>query len=108
AASRIRTAFRDWPHGSLDTMQALGREYPRDPVVQLYVGIALLWSGYASDAVAALEAAKRVGKNTRWEIQADNLLHPQYFSDYPIFVPVGQNSLLARGSLLQRQGHQHS
>src|SRR5436190_21644906 len=36
AAGRIRTAFRNWPHGSLRAMEQLGREYPPDPVVQLY------------------------------------------------------------------------
>jgi tetratricopeptide (TPR) repeat protein len=108
AAAGIRTAFRDWPHGSLDAMQTLGREYPRDAVVQLYLGIALLWSGYDADAVAALQDAKRLGRNTSWEIQADNLLHPQYFTDYPVFAPTRPDALLARGSLLQRQGHQHS
>ena len=40
AAARIRAAFRAWPHGSLDIMQTLGREYKRDPVVQLYLGVA--------------------------------------------------------------------
>ena len=29
-----------WPKGSLDTLQRLGSEYPEDPVVQLYLGIA--------------------------------------------------------------------
>jgi predicted Zn-dependent protease len=108
AASRIRVAFREWPHGSLDAMQALGREYPRDPVVKLYLGVALLWSGFTADAVAPLEAAKRLGRDTPWEIQADNLLHPQYFPDYPVFRPVRPNSLLARGSRLQAEGHQRS
>ncbi len=107
AASEIRAAYRNWPHGSLDTMVKLGREYPRDPVVQLYLGIALAWAGYGSDAVAPLRAAKRLGRDTRWEIQADNLLHPQYFPDYPLFTPLGSNELLHRGAALQAQGHQH-
>jgi tetratricopeptide (TPR) repeat protein len=89
-------------------MDELGREYPRDPVVQLYRGVALLWAGYTDDAVAPLERAKRLGRDTPWELRADNLLHPQYFSDYPVFRPTGSNRLLARGSQLQAQGHQHS
>jgi len=108
AAQQIRSAFRSWPHGSLGTMDDLAREYPRDPVVQLYNGVALLWAGYGSDAVAPLQRAKRLGRDTTWELQADNLLHPQYFSNYPVFQPVGSNQLLARGSQLQAQGHQHS
>ena len=108
AAPRIRAAFRDWPHGSLAAMTELGREYPRDPVVQYYLGIALVWAGYASDAVAPLRAAKRLGRDTPYEVEADNLLHPQYFTDYPVFVPVRPNRLLERGSRLQAEGHQHS
>ena len=56
--------------------RTLGLEYPRDPVVQLYRGIALLWAGYGSDAVAPLEKAKKLGRDTPWEVAADNLLHP--------------------------------
>jgi predicted Zn-dependent protease len=108
AAARIRTAFRNWPHGSLETMEQLGRQYPRDPVVQLYRGIALLWAGYDADAVAALRAAKSLGRDTRWELAADNVLHPQYFPGYPVFEYTGPNRLLARGSELQAQGRQHS
>ena len=108
ASSQIRAAFRNWPHGSLDTMETLGREYRRDPVVQLYLGIALIWAGYDSDALAPLQAAKRLGRDTPWEIQADNLLHPQYFPNYPLFAPSGRSSLLRRGAILQAQGRQHS
>ena len=108
AASQIRVAFRNWPHGSLDTMLTLGREYRRDPVVQLYLGIALVWAGYDSDALVPLRAAKKLGRDTPWEIQADNLLHPQYFPNYPLFAPIGQDTLLRQGAVLQAQGHQHS
>ena len=110
AAARIVTAFRDWPHGSIDTMERLGRLYPSDPVVQLYLGIALVWSGYDADAEPVLERvkAKGVGWDTPWEIQADNLLHPQYFPNDPQFTPVGDDPLLRRGAILQAQGHQHS
>jgi tetratricopeptide (TPR) repeat protein len=108
AAAAIRAAYRSWPRGSLDAMLTLGREDPRDPVVQFYLGIALLWSGYGSDAVAPLEAAKRLGRDTLWEVQADNLLHPQYFTNDPVFTPLGSNALLRRGAVLQAEGHRHS
>jgi tetratricopeptide (TPR) repeat protein len=110
ASSQIRTAFRNWPHGSVDTMETLGQKYPHDPVVQLYLGIALVWAGYDADATPVLEhvKAKGVGWDTPWEIQADNLLHPQYFPNDPLFTPIGDNSLLRRGAILQNQGRQHS
>jgi predicted Zn-dependent protease len=108
AAGRIRAALRSWPDGSLEAMEALGREYPRDPVVQYYRGIALFWGGYLGDAEAALRDAKRVGRDTPWEIKADDLLHPDYQVGYPIFQPLQPNALLQKGERLQREGHQRS
>ncbi len=107
-AAKIRAIFSTWPHGSLDQMVALGQAYPHDPVVQLYLGIALLWEGYGGDAVAPLEAAKKYGYNTSIEIEADTWLHPQLFVGDPVFTPISDNPLLVRGSRLQLEGHQHS
>jgi hypothetical protein len=108
AASQIKAAYRNWPHGSLDTMETLSREYRRDPVVQLYFGIALVWAGYDADAVAPLQAAKSLGRDTPWEVRADNLLHPQYFPNDPLFTPIGNDPLLRRGAILQAAGKRHS
>jgi hypothetical protein len=110
AAAAIRKAFTEWPHGSLDAMDQLALEYPTDPVVQLYRGVALVWAGYGSDAVAPLQKAKKLGWNTPWEIAADNLLHPQYLAGDPPFRPVGADSvgLLEQGARLQAEGHRHS
>jgi hypothetical protein len=107
-AAKIRAAFKTWPHGSLDEMVALGADYPHDPVVQLYLGIALLWEGYGDDAVAPLRAAKKYGRNTSIEIEADTWLHPNLFPGDPVFTPTSDNPLLLRGSKLQLEGHQHS
>ena len=104
----IRQAFVQWPKGSLDTLVRLGQDHPKDPVVQLYLGIGLLWDGYDSEAERALEASKKYGRDTPWEIAADNVLHPQFFTGYPVFSPVRPNALLSQGARLQAQGHQHS
>jgi len=109
----IEQAFRNWPKGSIDTMQRLGLQYPKNAQVQLYRGIALLWAGYPSDAQSALERAKKLGRDTIIQVQADNLLHPAFFQptagpSYPIFQPTRPNPLLQRGSQLQAQGHQIS
>jgi len=119
---RIETAFRDWPHGSISTMQQLGLRYaggktPKErrqsAIVQYYRGVALLWAGYPADAQTALEKAKSLGRDTIIQGRADNLLHPEYFQPgqgppYPVFVPTRPNKLLSRGSLLQQQGRQVS
>ncbi len=108
AGAAIRQAFVDWPHGSVDALVRLGQDYPKSPVVQLYLGIGLFWVGYDNEAAAALEAAKKYGRDTPWEIAADNVLHPQFFTGYPVFAPIRPNALLSRGARLQAQGHQHS
>jgi predicted Zn-dependent protease len=108
ANDEIRSAYGDWPNGTVETMERLGRDYPKDPVVQLYRGIALVWAGYNNEAEAVLRRAKKVGKDTPWEIQADSVLHPQYLVNYPVFRPLEANLLLEQGSRLQQQGRQHS
>ncbi len=119
---QIETAFRDWPHGSISTMQRLGLQYSggttpgareKSAIVQYYRGVALLWAGYPSDAQSALEKAKKLGRNTIIQGRADNLLHPEFFQPtdgppYPVFIPSQRNTLLERGSRLQQQGRQVS
>jgi hypothetical protein len=105
----IKAAFRTWPKGTLERMERLGAEHPRSTVVQFHLGLARLWAGYGAEAVEALRVAKRVGRDTPYEIRADNLLHPQYFGPgYPVFQPTSKDGLLLRGARLQRLGRQHS
>jgi Flp pilus assembly protein TadD len=105
----VRAAFASWPKGTLSELQGLVRQYPRDPVVQFNYGTVLLCRGYLADAEDAYRQAKTVGRNTIYEIDADNVLHPQFFQGgYPIFQPTHPEALLEQGVLLQREGHQHS
>jgi tetratricopeptide (TPR) repeat protein len=113
AGSMIEQAFREWPHGSIDAVQELGLEFPKNAVVQYYRGVALLWAGYPSDAEAALQLAMRYGTDTIIQGRADNLLHPDYYEPssgppYPVFQPTESNALLSQGSTLQAEGHQES
>jgi predicted Zn-dependent protease len=108
AAVQIRKAFAEWPHDTLATMERLGREYPKDPVVQLYRGIALYWGGYITDGEAVLRRTKKVGADTQWQIQADNILHPEFLIGYPTYQPVAPDLLLEKGSRLMQEGHQIS
>jgi tetratricopeptide (TPR) repeat protein len=108
--AQLQQAFAHWPHGSVPALERLGQQHPKDPLVQLYLGIGLFWAGYTNEAGQALEQVKKkgVGYDTRWEVAADNILHPQFAPNYPIFQPLRPNPLLARGSRLQLEGHQHS
>ncbi len=105
----VRAAFAAWPGGTVGKLEGLAQRYRRDPVVLFNYGRALQCRGYLADAAQAYTAAKAAGRDTQYEIEADNALHPQFFQGgYPIFEPEGDDPLLVRGVLLQRQGHQHS
>jgi predicted Zn-dependent protease len=106
----VRTAIANYPHGTLDTLQKLELAHPKNPEIQLYFGIALLWAGYTGDAESALQTVKKkgVGYDQVWEVLADNILHPQFAPNYPIFQPIRPNALLERGFRQQAEDHQHS
>jgi predicted Zn-dependent protease len=105
----VRAAFTQWPRGALDRFGLLVRSHPNDPVVQFNYGEALICRGYTAEAAQAFAAAKSSGRDTQYEIAADQILHPQYFQNgYPLFEPTTHDPLLVRGVVLQRQGHQHS
>ena len=93
AAAQIQQAFRDWPKGSIEAMQRLGLEYPKDPVVQYYRGVALLWAGYPNDAVARSSCREEARPGHDLAGAAPTcLLHPQLLppangSPYPVFSP---------------------
>src|SRR5205085_10736116 len=58
---------------------------------------------------AALEQAKKLGRDTPLEVSADSLLHPQDFTGDPPFQLSEQaGPLLRRGALLQHSGRRHS
>jgi hypothetical protein len=80
--------------------------------VQFNRGIVLFCAGYLDEAAQAFRAAKTAGRDTYYEMRADEILHPQYFTPqdgiYPVFEQEGHDRLLLQGALLQRQGHQHS
>jgi predicted Zn-dependent protease len=100
-AKDARTAARE--------LQSLANENPRDPVVQYNEGAALFCAGYLDDAAAAFRRAKKAGRDTQYEVQADNLLHPRFFQGgYPPFDYTGHDPLLVRGQIAQRNFHQRT
>jgi tetratricopeptide (TPR) repeat protein len=93
-------------------LEAVERIAPRDPVVQFNYGIVLFCGGYLSEASQAFRAAKTMGRDTYYEMRADEILHPQYYQPpdglYPLFQPLHSTPLIEQGLQLQRQGHQRS
>ena len=105
----VRAALAQPPVAAARALEQLAFLAPNDPVVQFNYGTTLFCAGFLGDAEQAFRAAKQAGRDTFYEIQADTILHPQYFSSgYPPFQSSSHDPLLVRGAILQRQGHQHS
>jgi predicted Zn-dependent protease len=108
----VRAAFAQGGAEAALLLEPVAQGAPNDPVVQFNYGVALFCAGYVDEAAQAFRTAKTVGRDTLYEMRADEVLHPQYFTPddglYPVFQQTRPNRLLARGVLLQRQGHQHS
>ena len=111
-AAAIKAAFAENGGKAAVALEPVAQNAPNDPVVQFNYGVALYCAGYVDEAGQAFQAAKTAGRNTIYEMRADEILHPQYFVPadglYPVFQQTQPNELLARGVILQRQGHQHS
>jgi len=111
-AGAVRAAFALRGRRTVFALEQVEQRAPTDPVVQFNYGVALYCAGYLTEAGQAFRAAKVTGADTLYEMHADEILHPQFFTPsdglYPVFQPLRHNPLLLRGVLLQRQGHQHS
>jgi tetratricopeptide (TPR) repeat protein len=111
-AGAVRAAFALPGKRAALALEPVAQAAPKDPVVQFNYGVALFCAGYVDEAAQAFRTAKTVGRDTIYEMRADEVLHPQYFTPtdglYPVFQQTRPNRLLAQGVLLQREGHQHS
>ena len=108
----VRAALRLPAQQAALALAPVAQRAPKDAVVQFNRGIVLFCAGYLAEAAQAFRAAKTAGRDTYYEMRADEILHPQYFTPqdglYPVFEQEGNDRLLLQGALLQRQGHQHS
>jgi tetratricopeptide (TPR) repeat protein len=108
----VRSALAGTPKEAAIALEPVASAAPKDPVVQFNYGLVLFCAGYLDEASAAFRAAKTGGRDTFYEMRADQILHPQFFQPqdglYPLFQPTTRNPLLVRGLIQQRSGHQHS
>jgi predicted Zn-dependent protease len=108
-AGAIRTALSKSPKEAARLIEPLAAEHPKDPVVQFNYGWALFCGDFDADAVPVLRKAKTLGRDTRYQVLADNILHPQFFLDgYPPFEYAGRDPLLVQGQIAQRAYHQET
>ena len=106
---QVRQAFAKGPRSAARALEGLANEHPKDPVVQFNEATALLCAGYVAEATQGYRRAKKAGRDTYYEVKADNFLHPQYFDQgYPILQYEGHDPLLIQGQFEQRRFHQRS
>jgi tetratricopeptide (TPR) repeat protein len=85
--AQVGAALSQWPDGSLDRLERLAAQRPRDSFVQLHLGIGRLWAGEDAGALTAWRSAARVQPDSPSAIRADDLLHPDFPRGRPFFVP---------------------
>jgi predicted Zn-dependent protease len=111
-AAAVRAAFGKGVIAAARALEPLTQEHPGDPVVQFNYATALYCAGFPVEAEAAYRKAKQDGRNTWYQVEADVLLHPQYFQKgpfgYPLFTYFGSDPLLVAGQVQQRGFHQVS
>jgi tetratricopeptide (TPR) repeat protein len=105
--AQVQAAFGKSAKAAALALEPLAQESPHDAVVAFNNGLALYCAGYPDEAAAAFEQAKKDGANTYYRVQADALLHPQFFQGgYPPFEYSGHDPLLIQGQVAQRAYHQ--
>jgi tetratricopeptide (TPR) repeat protein len=105
----VQQALAEGPKRAARALEPLADEQPDDPVVQFNYGTALFCAGFDAEAARAYRRAKKTGRDTRYEVVADNLLHPRYFNQgYPLFQYSGRDPLLIQGQVAQRNYHQET
>jgi tetratricopeptide (TPR) repeat protein len=85
--AQVGAALAAWPDGSLDRLERLAAQHPRDSFVQLNLGIGRLWAGQDAGALMAWRTAARVEPDSPSAVRADDLLHPDFPRGRPFFVP---------------------
>jgi tetratricopeptide (TPR) repeat protein len=85
--AQVGAALAAWPDGSLDRLERLAAQHPRDSFVQLNLGIGRLWAGQDAGAVMAWRSAARMQPASPSAVRADDLLHPDFPRGRPFFVP---------------------
>jgi tetratricopeptide (TPR) repeat protein len=85
--ARVGAALAEWPGSSVDTMERLAGERPRDSLVLLHLGYANLWAGKSEEAAAAWRRASQAEPDSASAQRADDALHPDFPPGQPLFVP---------------------
>jgi tetratricopeptide (TPR) repeat protein len=110
--ARVGQALVGWPTGTLERLEQLAVERPRNGIVRLNLGFALFWSGRKDDALAAWRQTRLVAPDSLAAVRAGDLLYPQFAPGLPTFVPDRPEGAVGRrllaGVRFQRLGRELS
>lgn len=84
--ARVGAAVARWPDGTIDQLGRLAALNPKSALVELELGLALLWAGDGGSQDAWRQAAS-LEPDSRYAVVAGNLLHPKLAPRLPVFVP---------------------
>jgi tetratricopeptide (TPR) repeat protein len=85
--AQVGAAVAAWPDSSLETIERLANERPRNSLVLLHLGYANLWVGKADEAAASWRKAAQAQPDSAAAQRADTALHPDFPAGQPFFVP---------------------
>jgi predicted Zn-dependent protease len=84
---QVREALQAWPAGTARRLRILAQRYPHSALVQLELGLTLVFSGQPADAKRAWQAAERVQRDSPSAVRAQDLRFPGSAPGLPPFVP---------------------
>jgi tetratricopeptide (TPR) repeat protein len=113
--ARVGKVVAAWPDGTVSGLSRLATLYPKSALVQLELGLAILWAG-DSGASDAWRQAAVLEPDTSYAVAAANLLYPQYAKNLPTFVPdqidlldrLGGKSAAAQLRILRRSARRET
>jgi tetratricopeptide (TPR) repeat protein len=85
--AQVGAALAAWPDSSLDRIERLAEERPRDSLILLHLGYAKLWAGKGEDASDAWRKAAQAQPDSAYAQRANDALHPDFPAGQPFFVP---------------------
>lgn len=92
--AQVAQIVAQWsPDAGLRGLQALALEHPDSGLVQLQLGLALVWVGRVVEAEKAWRLALARDPDTAYAVRAADLLHPDLPRGLPAFIPSFPNPL---------------
>ena len=86
--AQVAQIIAQWsPDAGLRGLQALALEHPDSGLVQLHLGLGLVWMGRVTEAEKAWRLAVEKDPDTAYAVRAGDLLHPDLPRGLPVFIP---------------------